>query len=171
MSSMELTIDANKLQKAILKAPDKLEANLSKAIERVTQEMARSAKRHAPKAFSILVNSIRAKKVAVLEGQVAPGVNYAEAVERGTGIYGPAGTPSGKMPPLSSIEDWVKVTGIRPRETGQTQRDVAWLIARKIALTGTKPQPYMQPAFDENRKRAEQRINDAIDKAINEAGG
>jgi len=171
MNGMELTIDANKLQQAILKAPDKLEANLNKAITRTIREMARSAREHASKAFSTLVQSIRSKKISTLEGQVAPGTNYAEAVERGTGVYGPAGVASGKLPPVDNIEDWVKVAGIQPREIGQTQRDVAWLIARKIAVTGTKPQPYMQPAFDDNAKRAEARINKAISNAISESGG
>jgi len=171
MHSMQLIIDADSLQQAILKSPGKLQQNLNKAITRTVQEMARSAKGHAPKAFSTLVQSIRAKKISALEGVVAPGVNYAQAVEQGTGIYGPAGKASGKFAPIESILDWVKVIGIQPSETGQTQEEVAWLINRKIAVTGTKPQPYMQPAYDDNKQRAEIRINRAIEKAITEAGG
>lgn len=171
MANMELIVDADALQAAILKAPDTLEKNLNKAISRSVSEIARSARRNAPKAFSTLTNSINDRMVSPLEGLVAPGVNSAEAVEKGTGIYGPAGQASGKLPPVVNILDWVKVKGIQPTEPDMDQEDVAWLIARKIATTGTKPQPYMQPAYDENREKTERRISQAIDRAINETVG
>ena len=171
MANMELIVDSNALQAAILKAPDKLEKRLNQAISRSVSEIARSARRRAPKAFSVLTNSINDRMVSPLEGLVAPGTNYAEAVEKGTGVYGPAGQASGKLPPVENILDWVRLVGIQPREPDMDQDDVAWLIARKIATTGTKPQPYLQPAYDENREKTERRINQAIDRAINETVG
>ena len=168
MANMELIIDSDALQAAILKAPDRLEKNLKQAITRSVRETARSARSHAPKAFSTLTQSIRSKMVSPLEGLVAPGVNYAEAVEQGTGVYGPAGQASGKFAPIENIIDWVKLVGIQPTEPDMDQVDVAWLINRKIATTGTKPQPYMQPAYDENREKTERRISQAIDRALDD---
>lgn len=164
--NMELIIDADRLQKAILKAPDVLERELDKGIGRSVHEMARSARRHAPKAHSLLVNSIDVERPAPLEGIVAPSMDYAQAVEEGTGLQGPQGTPSGVMPPIEHIEDWIGVAGITPNDPSMDRKDLAWAIARSIAEKGTPPQPYMEPALEENRARAERHIGAAIDKAL-----
>jgi len=164
--SMELVIDADKLQQAILRSPVVLERELDKAIGRSVHEIARSARRLVPKAHSILVNSIHVERPSALEGIVAPSTDYAQAVEEGTGIQGPQGTPSNVMPPIEPIEDWIRVAGITPNDPSMNQNDLAWAIARSIAEGGTPPQPYMAPALEEKRGRAEQLLNVAIDKAL-----
>lgn len=164
MPSLTLQIDADNLHKAFLKAPGTLQRNLERAISRIMAEMARSARGYAPKSFSNLVNSIRAKRINALEGIVAPGINYAQMVEEGTGIYGPTGIATGKLPPVDSIEDWVVLNRIGSGDVDSL--DMAWMVARKIAATGTRPQPFLQPAIDDNKARAESRINQAIEDAI-----
>lgn len=168
MSSLELVFDSDKLARAFLQAPDKLERNLSQAIARIGHEIARTARDKAPKAFSTLTQSIRVMRPAPLEAVIAPATRYAERVERGTGIYGPARQASNKSPPEASILDWIRVRRIIPRERGTSQEDLAYLIARKIARTGTPAQPYLKPALDELRNTANRRIDAAIARTLKE---
>jgi hypothetical protein len=44
----------------------------------------------------------------------------------------------GRRPPIREIERWVKRRGIQPQNSGSTQKDVAWAIAKKIELEGVK---------------------------------
>lgn len=53
------------------------------------------------------------------------------------------GRKSGKMPPISAIEDWIRVKPIIPDSTSgriPDTRQLAFLIARKIGRDGTPPQ-------------------------------
>ena len=49
-----------------------------------------------------------------------------------------SGRRAGKMPPIQAIEDWIKAKGIKPIEEKMTTSTLAYLIARKISLEGTK---------------------------------
>lgn len=162
---LELTIEASALQRALLASPRALERHLDRAIGRVTQEIARDARIKAPKAFSTLTNSIRGFRPSTSEGIVAPGVDYARLVEEGTEGGGD------RLPPTRNLLDWVKVKGISPNDPDMTQEDLAFAIARSIAVKGTPAQPYLRPALEENRARAERLISRAIDDALREAGG
>ena len=52
----------------------------------------------------------------------------------------------GKMPPLDLIEEWVRRKGITGRG-GETPRQLAYLIARKIARNGLPARPFVWPAY------------------------
>ena len=160
---MELTFNGKVLQQALLQGADVLVRYMDKAIDRTVQEMARAARRNAPKAFSTLTQSIRPLRPNRLEGIVAPGVDYAQLVEEGTGS-----NPG--FPPTDTIEDWIKVKNITPNDPSMSTRDLAYVMARSIALKGTPAQPFMQPAFDDNKARAERRFNKALRDAIKEIG-
>lgn len=54
-------------------------------LDRASQEVAREMRSAAPKAFSTLTNSIRVIREDRFVRRIAPGVNYARAVEEGTG--------------------------------------------------------------------------------------
>lgn len=168
MADMELITNSDKLAEAFLKAPVQLEKNIDRAINSVMYPIARTAREKAPKAFTTLAIGIQVHRPSTLEGIVAPSSNYAEDVERGTGIYGPAGTPSGKMPPVQNILDWAKVIGLVPQQPGETLRQTAYAIARHIATTGTRPHPYMEPALEEHANDASRGMNAAIDKTLRE---
>lgn len=160
---MDMTFESRLQQQALLKGDDVLERHMDRAIERSVQEMARSARGYAPKAFSTLTQSIRVRRPNSLEGIVAPGVDYAQIVEEGT-LKNPG------FPPIDSIEDWIKVKGIIPNDPSMDTRDLAYVMARSIALKGTPAQEFMQPAFDDNKDRAERRLQRALDSAIQEIG-
>ncbi|MFZ5621171.1 MAG: HK97-gp10 family putative phage morphogenesis protein [Pseudomonadota bacterium] len=162
--SLELTVDSRELQRAMLASPAILGKHLTRAIERVTLEMARDARRRAPKAFSTLTNSINSAMVSPVEGLVFAGADYARLVEEGTR------GGSGRQPPKDNLLDWIKVRRIQPDDPAMSQEDLAYVFARSIARKGTPAQPFMKPAYEANRVKAEQRIAKAIDAALAEIG-
>ena len=62
------------------------------------------------------------------------------------------GRKAGKWPPISAIEKWIEVKHIipRPMANGQlpTQKQLAYLIARKIGLEGYKGKGILQDRVD-----------------------
>jgi HK97 gp10 family phage protein len=155
-------VHSDKLVQALLQTPQLLAKNMAKAVLRSAKEMARAARTNVnqgPNAFGTLRNTIKEKQRSPYEAIIAPNVNYAQMVEEGT-------SGGGKAPPRDSIEDWINVRGILPNDPFMDSRDLSFLIARSIAKKGTPPQPYLQPAFDDNKAKAERRINLAIDAAL-----
>lgn len=164
---MRLTIEYSQLKAALEKFPRVAATYIPEAIERSVVDMARSGKEFAPKADSLLTNSITHEMSRNrFEGRVIVGVRHGKPVEQGTGIYGPQGVPSGRMPPVQSILDWIRVKNVKPNDPDMSEEDLAFLIARSIAVTGTPPQPYAEPAFRHNKDQAMKRIDDAIDRLV-----
>lgn len=166
MTQMRLTIDYRQLEQALRRRPEQLVTELSRAIGRVIQEMARAARREAPKAFSTLVNAIKTAQPSPTLGRVVAGTDYARAVEEGTGIHGDQGQASGRMPPVQNIEDWLRVKGIQPRDPRHDLRDLAWMIAARIASTGTPAQPYLTPQLEHHQRRAQKLIDAAVARVL-----
>lgn len=158
--SLQLTIDSAGLARAMANGPRTLERHLKPAIFRATLDITNAARRGAAKASSTLTNAILGTMTGPLEGQVKAGTDYARAVEEGTG--------PGRMPPVRSLQDWIRVKGIKPNDPTMDPEDLAFVMARSIAIKGTPAQPYMAPALDSQRARAEQRIEAAIDAALRE---
>jgi HK97 gp10 family phage protein len=163
---MELTVHSERLEAALRASPKRLTRELDRTIDRIVQEMAREARRRAPKAASTLTNSIRPSRPSALEGVVSAGADYARMVETGTGTHGPMGLASERMPPVDAIYDWVRVAQVHPRDPDMDQEGLAFVIARSIAQRGTPAQPFMEPAFDALRPRAERLIDKAISRAM-----
>lgn len=166
MTELRIDFESQALQQALARKPIELVRELSLVIGRIVLEMARTARRGAPKATSLLVNSISSVQPNALEGLVFSGVAYASAVEEGTGVFGRAVRASGKTPPVQRIEDWIRVRRIQPHDEKMTQRDLAWVIARGIARTGTPAQPFMWPAFRDHRASAVRRIRATIQRVL-----
>jgi len=159
---LELTASNSRLNQALALAPKALERHMDDAIDVITQMMARDARIKAPKAFSTLTDSIRRTRPSRYEGIIAPAVNYARMVEEGTKGAGD------RLPPHASILDWIKVKHITPRDPEMTEDQLAHVIARSIAIKGTPAQPYLAPAFEDNKASAARRIDAAIDAALRE---
>ena len=96
-----------------------------------------------------------AKRLAPVDrGQLRRSLNH-EVKASGRDVVGTAGTNlayarfveegrrPGKMPPVAAIAGWAARHGIEP--------SAAFLIARSIGRRGTKPRPYLIPAFQKNR--------------------
>lgn len=160
MTGLTLTIQNQALLKAIERGPRVLEKHMRLAVLRSIMEMARDARSFAAKAFNYLTNSIIQRQPSPLVGEVVAGMDYARMVEEGT--------DPGGWPPEQAMVDWIRVKRIEPNDPSMDERDLAFVMARSIAMKGTPTQPYMQPAFDNNKARAEMRCNAAVDAALRE---
>ncbi len=148
--------------------PKILARHMNKKIDKRIHLIARTARDKAAKAHTQLTNSIQPRMVSPFEGQVSVGMDYGQAVEEGTGIYGPLGQASGKMPPRNAIMDWIKVRRVEPQDTSMDLEDLEFLIARKIATTGTRPQPFLIPAAEEHEAGTIRDMNKAVDDSLAE---
>ncbi len=164
--SLEMRVESDRLRRAMAKRPSQLAVALNDVVGRTVLEVARTARRRAPKATSRLVNAIGGIQTAPLEGLVLAATDYAQAVEDGTGVYGETGTPSGRMPPVANILDWIRVARILPDDPDMDQADLAFVIARNIARSGTPAQPFMEPAFERHRDRFRRRIEAAVERVL-----
>jgi len=125
-------------------------------VQRVAIEAARMGKEDAPKSISELVNSIRNQKIAEAHHQAIADAPHARYVHEGTG---PGGTP-----PIEALRRWARLAQLRPREGG-SERDMLFLIARKIRRDGTKAQPF----FDRALQTSQQRMLALVPKAARDS--
>ena len=87
------------------------------------------------------------------------------------------GRRPGKMPPVSAIENWIKVKQILPRpltlKSGKsvvpTIPQLSFLIARSIGQRGIPPRPLFKHSFEDAKKQFIQVIEDAITQDIKES--
>ena len=87
------------------------------------------------------------------------------------------GRRPGKMPPISAIENWIKVKQILPRpltlKSGKsvvpTIPQLSFLIARKIGRDGIRPRPFFKQSFEEAKREFLEVIKDAITQDIKES--
>lgn len=86
------------------------------------------------------------------------------------------GRRPGKMPPLSAIENWIKVKQIIPHsitlKSGKTViptiPQLSFLIARKIGRDGIQSRPLFKNSFEAAKKQFIELIKDAIEQDITE---
>lgn len=151
---IRVKIDSARVDRAFAAARKTMERTLERYLGRAAQEVAREEKSQAPKAFSTLVNSIRAEKAGYLHYRVAPGVNYARAVEEGR--------PAGSMPGTKNgLMEWVKLrTGLQ----GSGLERAAFLIARAIGKRGIPPNPFVA----RTRENMESRVIDLVREGVNQ---
>lgn len=133
---------------------DKLLAKIKAFGERAVPELERAmnqsvllveatAKANAPWNFGQLRGSISGQVTraagTTVEGAVGSNLVYAASVEFGQRAH---------FPPVERIELWVR----RKFQMGEDESGpVAYLVARKIASSGTEPDPYLIPAFKTNQ--------------------
>lgn len=84
--------------------------------------------------------------------------------------YIESGRKPGSFPPPSAILSWIKVKPIVPKVDSNgklpTQKQLAYLIGRKIATEGIEPTPVMKDALTKLNAEMEEAINKAIDQDI-----
>lgn len=158
---ISISIDARRAQAAFARAPQVMVRAIDVKLARGAEEVARTAKRGAPKAFSNLVNSIRAQRIGALSYQVVTGMNYARSVEEGR--------LPGKQPGVNNgLMEWVRFrTGLAGRPLDRA----TFAIARAIGRRGIRPQPYMQPAAEASRSRLFELVQQGVDEGIKEIFG
>lgn len=100
------------------------------------------------------------------EAPHAPFVEYGTGIRQGTGTPNEgAQFPAPSAPPTDSIVTWMTQKGVEPREY-DTIYGAAAAIAEDIARFGTKPHPYMRPAWTEHRANYSAAHARGVHKAI-----
>lgn len=122
----------------------------------IAQSMQRKLIEGNKVASGALVRSFTVTPAELISGtmkvRIGPSVPYGPAVHFGT-------PPGGKQPPSETIRAWMKMKGIQVVPRGKesqekAERRVSFMIARKIAVRGIPPFPFMKSGFGFNRGEA-----------------
>lgn len=136
----------------------RMQAGVREVVSRETKRglvnIETGAKRRAPVDRGPLRNSITHEMDADQLGGVA-GTNseYGPPVEFGSRPH---------MPPVQPLIDWARRHGFEDPESA------GWAIALHIARFGTKEQPFLMPAFHEERPKYLRRLRNAVARRIRE---
>lgn len=132
MTELRVTVDGLDGLKGKL-TPELLRGPVRDFLERAGREVEREAKERAVVDTGRLRSSITTR-VETWRAIVGTNVRYAPFVEFGTRPH---------FPPPAALQPWARRHGLR----------LAWALARAIARRGTKPHPFMRPAFEALRGR------------------
>ena len=123
------------------KTLDQVSKEVQKATLNTAADAQQNVKDNGSISTSLLINSISSKFDKIRNiGEVIVNAAYGGYVE--------FGRKAGGFPPLAPLETWVKKKGI---ETDPKKiKSVAFLIGRSIAKNGTKPKPFLIPAWKKN---------------------
>lgn len=111
----------------------RLAQRVDTAMDRAVQRAAEQVRENAPKASGFLAESIRAEGLRIVCD--AP---YALAVERGSRPH---------WPPIAPLIAWVQLKGFMGVGKANSAESIAWAIAHKISVEGTKPTWFMRNAI------------------------
>lgn len=156
-------------------------------LARLAQETANTMKRLAPKgANSHLVQSIKVTNAGPLAFEIGAHMAYAPYVEDGRKPG--KGLPYFSDPASRSVLEWLRSTpwnGVGPVQPGKPRwarlgskkrsqqeddlRQRYFGLSRHVKAFGIKPQPFVQPAFDELVATAPERVAAAVRAVL--AGG
>lgn len=130
---------------------DVVEDKLEVAMTRVVAKIERDAKQKAPVDSGTLKSSIQGIVLGwvgeVLEGEVGTRLEYAEFVEEGTDPHTITGSP---LHFESGTED---------------------VFATSVQHPGTEPNPFLEPAVEENQQWAFEQFEGAVQDAVDEVFG
>jgi hypothetical protein len=142
--AVRIRVDHNvgELAAALQRAPAIVMQEVDRGAGRGALALGRTARDLAPKATSELAGSITTVRIRQGEHMVQARKAHAGPMEIGR-------RPGGPMPPIQPLIDWIRARKIQPKGDGvETERDLAFVIGRKIARDGTAAQPFMGPALE-----------------------
>lgn len=140
------------LQRNFSRESDKLEVYMKPALEESVTVVQRDAKKEVTVDTGSLRGSIK-KEVRRLTGTVTAAEDYAIFIEEGTRAH---------FPPVAPLERWAQ------RKLGAP--GLGFVIARKIAREGTKPQPFMVPALEKNAQNIQMFFDRAAQNFLRQLG-
>lgn len=132
---------------------DEVNKDLKGLIRRSTERVAGNAKRNAPSSHGKLRQSITAKTKG-LTGEVAVNVNYAGAVEFGSKPHDI--TPKRK-----------KALAFKPGAGFKFWDESGRVVVKRVKHPGTKAQPYLRPAVEQEAVRMRKALKKIIEDAAN----
>ena len=138
---------------------------LKEVLERYGQLLVTRYQTYVPEASGKLVQSV---KYEMRMGDTSYEVglwleDYWKYVEHGR--------KAGKFPPLSKIEEWIRVKPVIPRPYNgklPTEKQLAFLIGRKIAQEGSEPKNVLKRTMDEVLDEMLMSVKQAIMEDIQE---
>lgn len=156
-----------------------LESHVAAALAQATQKAARDMRRNAPKFQSVLTNSISATPITRLHYEVGAHAAHSAAVERGRKPG--KGLPRFFDPAAADVVRWLETKAFaglaKPRRGAKgfalrelELRDRYMALSRKVRAKGIKAQPFAQPVVDELRATLPQRVAEAVQAAMAQAG-
>jgi len=166
--------DFSRLAKKISKLPSDMEDSLDNEIENESKLMSATADSNLVDNRSVASGELLSKtvheKIQRPEHTVTHAVRAkdpkARFVEYGTGFKGEGRYKSpGSKPPVDNILSWIVEKGIQPYAY-DSKYALADAIAESIQAYGTKPHPFMRPAWREHRRNFPSRGSYAITKAL-----
>ncbi len=150
------------------KMPQIMQQGLGEALDDLTAQVERRAKRLAPKHQGHLADSIATQRSGPLERQVGSGLKYAPAVEMGSKPH---------WAPFTAIRDWVwlnrrkfGIQGSGKMATPAVDR-VARAVQAKIARQASTAKPFLFPALQQVAKNAQAVIRRYARAALGKLGG
>lgn len=152
---LEARIDDRGLGKRLSGAPSHLASETRQAMQASLLLIEGAARQGVAQDTRRLAGSIThtiAGSGANLTGRVGPSVRYGYWVEHGR--------KAGKPPPLDAIAGWARRHGIHP-----------FVVARAIGRRGTRPRPFLVPAFEKHRARIERLFRDVGVKVVSRLAG
>ena len=76
------------------------------------------------------------------------------------------GRRAGKFPPITAIKEWIKVKPVLPKPMSNgklpTEQQLTYLISRKIALDGIKPNPILEKSIKSITESMMEFIEEAV---------
>lgn len=138
--------------------------------QRIVDQAKANLKSNNSVATGLLRNSGRT--IAQPDGTVDAGfyANYAEFVEYGR--------KAGGMPPVEPIYQWIRKKGagrnsalkaaaaFTGKTTDELARSAAWAIAISIKRHGTRPHPFLKPAYEQYRNSIDEFMQRQVNKAV-----
>lgn len=163
MSKLEVEIDVSQvvaLAQSAARARPVIARNMERAMIRSTAAVERDAEAVVPwdtghlrrSITSIITPMTGTLSQPVITGAVGTNLIYGPAVEYGL-------EPGQAFPPPAALAGWARRHGMEGSE---------YAIARHIYIHGTKPQPYLEPALDQNRRGIEKEFQLAAERSLRE---
>jgi len=153
---MQIVVKINGLDEIKAMAKKYPEASLKHinwAIRRSIISIQGDSIRNAPKDTGRLAGSMRAN-FGDWWGSLTADTEYAVPVHEGSVAH---------FPPVSALENWVRRKfGV----SGRQARNLAFIIARKISISGTKGRPYMRNAVEQNENKIDADFNTALENIV-----
>lgn len=134
MVKVSITFDDAEVRKLLRKMPPAIKIAVERFLIKAGLVVKSSAKANAPVRTARLRDSISSKVDKLRqEAVIGPNVEYGPYVEHGTRPH---------FPPVKALSEWAgKVLG---------DASLGFVIAKSISKKGTKKQPYMLPALEDN---------------------
>ena len=175
---MATTVDTRAVTVGLPAHWEQMEGALADMMAKVAQEAVRLMKNRVTKWRSTLTNSITAVPVSRFEWNVAPGVDYAEAVE--TGSRPGKGLPRWTDPAAADIKAWLESkvfkgrTRARRGRMGQVTenlelRDRYQGLSWHVRHHGVKANPYVRPTAELMRRVLPQRVEEVVREQVAKA--